>query len=64
MRRIFLVIILILLLTNTQIIQAQDPEPPYQYYFPLIYKQEAILTSPWLGPAGGPVVVLFTPPNQ
>jgi len=64
MRRIFLVIILILLLTNTQIIQAQDPEPPYQYYFPLVYKQEAILSSPWLGPAGGPVVVLVPHPTN
>ena len=62
MRRIFLVLFLILLLTNTQIIQAQDPEPPYQYYLPLLYKQETIVSSPWLGPVGGPVVVLLPHP--
>lgn len=43
---------------------AQEPKPENPIYLPLIFKTEVDTSSPWIGPAGGPVVSMVTHPTN
>jgi len=65
MRKLFMVLILILVLCTTPAtIYAQDGEPPFVTYFPIVYSPFVDKSSPWIGPVGGPVVVIQTHPSN
>jgi len=65
MRKIIPVLILFLtLFTTPGTTYAQDPEPPFVTYLPIVYSPFIDQSSPWIGPVGGPVVVIQTHPSN
>lgn len=60
---LFLTVILALvMITNTVI--AQEPAPENPIYLPIVFYAKMDTTSPWVGPAGGPVVSMVTHPSN
>ena len=65
MRRLIKVLLLFLFLFTTPATTfAQDTGPTFETYFPIVYSPFIDQSSPWIGPIGGPVVVIQTHPSN
>ena len=63
-KKVLFVLLLILFLTVNTTVIAQENVTDYQIYFPIIAREEADMSSPWIGPAGGFVVCMTPHPSN